>query len=823
MKRDLKVVALAGQPNCGKSTLFNVLTGARQHVANYPGVTVDIKKGRYRHNGETVELVDLPGTYSLTSFSSEEMVTRDFILSGDPRVVVNVLDASNLRRSLYLTFQLLEMGAPMVVALNMVDVAVSKELILDPQALSRELGVPVVETVGNRGTGSKDLKECLSVFNPPDGKNPFAVDYGPLEPILKELAQDLDVIQELAYPNRWLAIKIMEKDEAVLKIVQNLGSPGEAILQKAELLSQRFVQDHEEEPRAHIGLSRHLRAVDLESRCLEEPQKNKVLWSDRIDAVVVHKIFGPILLLFVIYGLYELSIVQGYKATEYMTPWLQRFAAWVAGILPPAEIMGGPLLRSLVISLVAAINSVLIYIPIFLILFGCVAIMEDVGYMPRIAFILDRILRRFGLHGQSTLPLILGGVLVGGCAVPGVVATRVIADEKARLATILVVPLMNCLAKIPLYTLLISVYFVKPSYQSAGMMVFISTVTLLMALAVSKVLTITVLKGKESAPFVMELPAYHIPTVRSVVTRAVERTWMFVRKVGTVVMAVAVGVYFLVNYPGLPQKTMDEYRFRSDKIVQTFRTKVAKTKYASLFQDDQGVVKLIDFMSQYKDARMAGLGGEKLEKRFEARDPLLFPLVSKANRKDKEAKVVQKAYKRLRRDRALLLKELSDETTSNSALGRVGRFLAPVTKYAGFDWKVNVALLSALAAKESTVATLGMIYKSADDDSQKKNLTEEMRENQGYTPLHALALMVFMALYPPCIATLVMVKVQANWSWAIFSLIYPIVLGFFAASVIFTGGQALGLSGFTASWVFYGLIILCVIALGLYEPKRKEL
>jgi len=812
------VVALAGQPNCGKSTIFNMLTGARQHVANYPGVTVDIKRGKYRYQDRSFDVVDLPGTYSLTSYSSEEMVARDFILGGEADVVVGVVDGSNLRRGLYLTFQLLEMGAPLVVALNMVDVARSKGTPVDVDVLSRELGVPVLETVGNRGIGGKELKRVLFSFSADEGRSPFVVDYGPLEPLISDLSDEMNSIPEISFPARWSIIKLLEGDSSVMERVGVSGDRGRILLEKISRLAASFEEEHGDDPRSHIGLCRHLRAEEIESRCVNDSSAGKVSWTDRIDSVVVHRFGGPLILLAVVYGLYELAIVQGYKATEYLVPWLSRFEALVSGWLPPAGVLEEPLIRSLVLSVVAAINSVLIYVPIFLILFASIAILEDVGYMPRMAFILDRLFRKFGLHGQSTLPLILGGVFVGGCAVPGVMATRVIADEKARLATILVVPLMNCMAKIPLYTLLISVFFAD---RGGAMMAFISTITIIFGLAVAKVLSLTVLKGKESSPFVMELPSYHRPTVRGVVTRSVERTWLFLKKVGTVVVAVAILVYFLINYPSMPQERYSSFTERVNELVAGFQSKVEGTSYGKILDSESGVIRLIDYMGKFKSARMSGQDIESLNAKFKAMDPELFPLIDRSNRSDKDAKKVNRAYKLFRRDRAFLMKEMSDERTNDSWLGRAGKALEPVTHYAGFDWKVNVALLSSLAAKESSVATLGMIYRTVDSD--QGSLEEGIKKEGGMTPLHALALMVFMALYPPCVATLIMVKVESgSWKWAFFSLGYPIVLGLICASLIFTVGSNLGLSGFAATWVFYGCALLTTFALGLINPSNRE-
>lgn len=814
MKHDLQV-ALAGQPNCGKSTIFNMLTGARQHVANYPGVTVDIKRGTFGFDKKNIEVVDLPGAYSLTSYSPEEMVTRDHILWGKADRVINVVDASNLKRNLYLTFQLLEMEAPLILNLNMTDLASNRGISIDTEALSKELDVPVITTVGNRSKGVRELKTAITGNK--RNLSTFRMNYGPLEPALLKISKSLkELIPDEEHPWRWMTVKLFEEDDSIRTKLQELGEKGHTLLAEIKKLSEEFERDHDDDPRSHIGLVRHLKAQEIEKVCTTKTKQPGKTLTDRIDTVVMNRFAGPAILLGVIYALYELSIVQGYKLSAYLVPWLSRFQMAVQEQLPLDGFWQTPLLRGLVGDVVTGINSVLIYIPIFLILFAAIAILEDVGYMPRMAFILDRIFRRFGLHGQSTLPLILGGVFVGGCAVPGVMACRGISDEKARLATILIVPLMNCMAKIPLYTLLISVFFVG---HQGMMMVFISTITIIVALSVAKILTLTILKNRTSSPFVMEMPAYHIPTVMGVARRSVERTWLFVKKIVTIIMLVSVAVFFLTHYPGLPEARLAEFQARADATRQDFMKSIAATPYAGKFADDDYLLRYIDMNQRYRQARLAGMDRETLTAKFSEEDPALFSLIAG---KEKDEKKISKAYKKLRKSRMTLQKEYSSEQINCSILGRTGIALEPITKYAGFNWKVNVSLLSSLAAKESSVATLGVLYRPQ-GDVPEQTVGERMKEQEkGFTPLHALALMIFMAFYPPCVATLMMVRMEAGrWKWAIFSLVYPTILGLFCASLIFTGGKALGLTGIPAAWAFYGLALCVAILMGVIRPSTE--
>ncbi|MDD2206992.1 MAG: ferrous iron transport protein B [Aminobacterium sp.] len=817
-------VALAGQPNSGKSTIFNMLTGGRQFVANYPGATVSIKTGAFSWQEKKISLTDLPGTYSLSSYSEEERITRDFIIDQSPSLVVNVMDASNLKRHLYLTFQLLELGAPLLIALNMVDVAEKRGLKVDADALSKNLHLPVITTVGSKGRGKNELKDgVIKAFDSNlDHEHLHIVDYGDLESYITDLSAKLlqSQIEESKVPLRWLSIKLFEEDEVAQKLVSSNFKNPEDVRNYVSKICSEFERKYDDTPRGFIAFRRHLAAQKIEKRCVVKTKEVSVTLTDRIDRLVCSRIWGPLILAGIIYLLYELSIVGGYELTNYMVPLLEGFRNAIEKFLPIGTFLREPLIRSLVLNVITSINSVLIYIPIFLILFALIAILEDVGYMPRMAFILDKLFRRFGLHGQSTLPLILGGVFVGGCAVPGVMATRVIADEKARLATILIVPLMNCLAKVPLYTLLISIYFAK---EKALAMFFISTITIILALSVAKILTLTLLKNRPSSPFVLEMPPYHIPTIRGVLMRSIERTWLFVRKVLTIIMIVAVAVFFLTNYPSVGEERINTYQKRAEQIKNVFTSKIQNTPFASQFKRDKDITRYLVIEERYKNQKRALFKAsderrEKFEQRFAERYSDVYPLL---NAKGKDGRALNKAFKVMKRERALLLMDLRDETLHGSFLGMAGKFLEPVTRFAGFNWKVNVALLSSLAAKESSVATLGVLYQQKEDG---QTLAQRMKEQEkGFTPLHALALMIFMAMYPPCIATLIMVKIEAGgWKWAFIALGYPILLGMTLATLVYSGGTWLGLSGTQGMFVFYAIALVTAFLLGKVKGSVVE-
>lgn len=841
-----KIIALAGQPNCGKSTVFNSLTGAKQFVANYPGVTVDKMMGWYKRDGETVEVVDLPGTYSLTSYSPEERVSRDVLLKEPLSAVVNVVDAANLKRSLYLTLQLLEMEIPLVLDLNMMDVAEGLDISVDVPALSRELGVPVVATAITHGRGREDLFGAISDMSRSNARTSVAVSelYPDLQDALKELEALLadssssgGASLQGTFPLPWIAVKLMEGDPEVAALVrERAGDDGAArdILSRAEALREAFEHERGMSADLYVSGQRSRRAAAIAKRCVSRKNTEKVHVSERIDRLVCNRFFGPVFLLFVIYGFYYLSFIQGYNLTHYTWPVLAGFRSLAESILPQPGIIELPLLREFVLWVVDNLNALLNYIPIFFILFALIAVLEDSGYMPRIAFVLDRILSRFGLHGQSTLPMILGGVVLGGCSVPAVMATKGIPDEKSKLATILTLPMLNCQAKLPLYFLLIGIYFnetvrlplLGEVNQQSIVIVFIQTISLLFVLPLAKILSMTVLRHKETAPFIMEMPPYHIPSVRGVLGRAIERIWLYIRKITTVVAAVAVVLFVLLQFPGLTPERRAHYEAEKDRAVRAFLGKAEGKKLGAGLRTEKDVLDLILFQQGYRDLLKSGASAES-KKAYGARNPDFFEIVQ--NKKDPEAKELERELKKLLAFRTNALTAIRRERIDNSLLGKIGRALEPASRYAGFNWRVNVAVLSTLAAKENSVSTLGALYikepgenEGAGGEKNTDTLEQRMKRQEGdLTPLHAMALMLFMVLCPPCLPTIMAIRVQTgSTGWMLFAFFVPLILGLLAAVLVFTGGSALGLSGFEAMWMFYLIPLTLTILLGLIRTKR---
>jgi ferrous iron transport protein B len=813
------LVALAGQPNSGKSTVFNMLTGARQHVANYPGVTVEKKTGSFGIKDTSVKLVDLPGTYSLTSYSLEERVARDFLLGDSPDVVVDVADASNLKRSLYLTLQLLEMEVPTVLGLNMMDVAERRGQRINTDKLQDILGIPVVPTKAKKGEGKAALKEAVHSLAGNTGPA-FKIDYGKLEAYISELEELLveDPVLSVLYPVRWFAIKLLEGDSETVELLKKTHPDAQNVLDRTDSCRQRFQDEAGNACERHIAFTRHGSCAKVARETVTLPTEKRRNLSDLADRYVCNRVLGPLILIAILFVLYEVSIVFGNWLALQAWPLWGALESFFADILPQAGFLNDPLLRSLGLWVVKSLTAILNYLPIFFLLFSLIAVLEDSGYMPRMAFILDRLFRRFGLHGQSTLPLILGGVYVGGCAIPGVMATKAIPDERARLATIMIVPMMNCLAKVPLYLILIGAYF--PDVAGVSMF-FIATVTLFMALPVAKILSITVLRKRPSAPFIMEMPPYHIPTISGVLRRATERVWLFMKKIVTVVAAVAVVVFVLINYPGLTSSRTAYYEDMQGTAVAAFMKDVNKTEFKDVIQSHE-VLPIILFGEAFKNAKRKVTDKNvsvAINEEFQAGNPIYYAVIKRVG---KDGKKLNKSLKKVIKVRKKIRREARAERFETSFLGTMGKALEPVTQWAGFNWRINIALLSAFAAKENSAATLGSIYGI---DGSDQSVQDSMKAGEiGFTSLHALALMLFMALYPPCVPTSIMVRSQtSSTSWMLFSIGYQTLLGLFVSSLVFTGATVLGLTGFQAMWAFYALCVLTTLVMAMIpNPEERK-
>ncbi|HUT02716.1 MAG TPA: ferrous iron transport protein B [bacterium] len=537
-------LALAGNPNSGKTTIFNNLTGARQHVGNYPGVTVEKKEGAARFQGQTLNVVDLPGTYSLTAYSIEELVTRDFIISERPDVVIDVVDASNLERNLYLAVQLIELGVPLVLAFNMSDVAKQRGFKFDLELLSRLFGCPIVPTVGHRKEGmDRLLQVAIEVTTESAKYQPARIRYG------KEINEELTKIQSLVEGDegfsgklkpRWAALKLLEDDKAVW---EKVGSEAlRAAAQKSIHHLEVVLGDH---PEMVIAERRYGFISGACQEAVRATVEARHTMSDRIDSVVTNRILGLPIFLVLMWLMFKFTFV----ASEPLVGWVEAGFGLLGGVVGRV-LEEGTILHSLVVDgAIGGVGNVLMFVPIILLLFLFMALLEDSGYMARAAFIMDRIMHKIGLHGQSFIPMLLGF----GCNVPAIMATRVIASRKDRFVTILVNPFMSCGARLPIYTLFIGVFFA----ESAGTVLFsLYILGMLVAMLSAKLFRRYLLRGPTS-PFVMELPPYRMPTLRGALLHTWERGWLYIKKAGTVVLMGSVAIWFISSFPSPPEYSKD--------------------------------------------------------------------------------------------------------------------------------------------------------------------------------------------------------------------------------------------------------------------------
>ncbi len=533
-------IALTGNPNSGKTTVFNNLTGQRQHVGNYPGVTVELKEGRARCDERDVRVVDLPGTYSLTARTLDERVARDFIIKRQPDVVVDIVDASNIERNLYLATQLIELGVPLVVALNMSDAAKTAGIEFDLEKLSQLLGVPIVPTVGHKNQGTQDLlAAAVTTAEKRDSYHPVPVHYGPeidseIEKIEALLGQTRPDLLEQT-PGRWLATKLLEGDQDVREKVEADGILSAVDESTAHL--ERMLGDHPEIVMADRRYGFISGACQEAIRSTIERRHNL---SDQIDAILTHRVLGLPIFLALMYGVFEFTFTLGDPPMR----WIELGTSWLGGVVSGWWPAGAenPLKSLLVDGIIGGVGGVIVFLPNILLLFLAIAVLEDTGYMARGAFIMDRLMHRIGLHGKSFVPMLIGF----GCSVPAIMATRTLEGRRDRLTTMLVIPLISCGARLPIYALIIPAFF--PGRWQGPMLWIIYVIGIAMAIGAARLLRATLFRGP-STPFVMELPPYRMPPFRSVLTHMWQRGWLYLRKAGTIILAVSIIMWFITSYP----------------------------------------------------------------------------------------------------------------------------------------------------------------------------------------------------------------------------------------------------------------------------------
>lgn len=726
-------VALIGNPNCGKTTLFNFASNSREHVGNYGGVTVESKTAVFHHKGYTFHLTDLPGTYSLSAYSPEELFVRNFIFENTPDIIINVIDATNLERNLYLTTQLIDLDVKMVVALNMFDELQAGGDKLDYQHLSRMLGVPFVPTISTKGYGIRELfDKVINVYTDKD-KTYRHVDlnYG------DEIEQSICKIQKLVRKNtelttvissRFLAIKLLEKDKQVQSLIEKCENGGDILavttseIHRLELL---FAEDTE----TLITDTRY----GIISGALKETYEPSTLpkrkLSEAIDTILTNKTLGfPIFFIF-LYLMFQTTFSLGAYPQEWIESLVGMLGQWVHQIMP-----AGPLTDLLADGIIGGVGSVLVFLPNIILLFLFISFMEDTGYMARVAFIMDKLMHKIGLHGKSFIPLIMGF----GCNVPAIMSTRTIENRNNRILTILITPFMSCSARLPVYILFVSAFFPK----NAGAVLFIIYLTgILLAVGMAMLFKKTLFKA-DDLPFVMELPPYRMPTLRSILKHMWFKSQQYLRKMGSVILVASIIIWALGYFPKNVSYSRD-YKAEMQQVEKQYNTLLSTAENPDVLQ------------------------------------------------KEKESKIAE------------LERAQKSEHQEKSYIGRIGKFIEPVMLPLGFDWKISVCLLSGIAAKEVIISTMGVIFQANDTENEGNfSLQEKLKQHTYstgkkvgqpvFTPLTVIALLMFVLIYFPCVGVMAAISRETgSWKWAFFVIFYTTTLAWILSFIIYQTGTLL--------------------------------
>jgi ferrous iron transport protein B len=718
-------IALAGNPNSGKTTIFNNITGTRQKVGNWPGVTVEKKEGNINKSGYDLKIIDLPGTYSLTPFSIEEIVARNFILDERPDVVIDIIDASNLERSLYLATQLREIDCKVLFALNMADVARTRGTKIDDKKLSELLAVPVVFTIGNKNKGIDTLLKKAIELAESDVviSNKRKVKYS------KDIEDSISKIEHfignhtadsIPYNIRWTAIKLLEDDKIIKeRILEKTGKIGEDILRETDNQRNFLVDRFDDDPEIIMTDERYGFIAGIIMEVLTTSTKQRVDISRNVDLVLTNRFVGFPIFIFFIWAMFQLTFSLGAYPMEWISSGIHLFSTLLAHVLPDNIFKD-----FLINGVIAGVGSVAIFLPNILILFFCIALFEDTGYMSRAAFLMDKIMHLIGLHGKSFIPMLMGF----GCNVPAIMASRTLESEKDRTLTILITPFMSCSARLPVYIILAGAFF----GAKAGTVIFgIYLLGIILSIITGRLFRSTLLKGAD-APFVMELPPYRIPMIKSLLIHMWDRSKIFLKKMGGYILAGSVVIWTLITFPHNISYSKN-YDLEIERVKTSFQTKI------------------------------------------------------EAARESDKASLAQK------RDIAVseLITEKKAEKAEKSYMGRIGKIIAPVFSPIGIDWRGSVALLSGFVAKEIVVSTMGILY--AADQREDSEALKNALSSSGMTPIGALAMMVFVLLYMPCLATLAAIRREtASLKWMIFSISYSTLLAWGMAFLVYQGGTMIG-------------------------------
>lgn len=830
------VIALAGNPNSGKSTLFNRLTGKHQHVANYPGVTVDVTEGKRRHRERDIRIVDLPGTYSLTAYSPEETAARDFLIDHAPDVVVHVVDSSNIERNLYLAVQLMELGLPLVLALNKSDLAKAEGLEFDLQTLSRLLGAPLIPTVGSRGEGIDELLDAvLDVAGAAAGDRPPTVDYG------REVEEEIAKLEEIlkthpappGIPSRWSAVKLLENDPQV-RTVHNSPEISEAV-EKGTARIRRIFGDNPEVIMAE-------RRYGFISGACQEAVRSTVearhTLSDAVDMVLTNRALGIPIFLAMMYLVFHATFALGEPLMNGIDRGFSGLASFLTGLWPAGS--DSLILSLLVDGIIGGVGGVIVFLPNIVLLFLAISLLEDSGYMARAAFILDGLMHRIGLHGKSFIPMVIGF----GCTVPAIMATRTLESRRDRLTTMMVLPLMSCGARLTIYALIIPAFF--PPRLQGPVLWLIYIIGIVLAIVLAKLLRATLFRGP-STDFVMEVPPYRLPTVKGMLIHMWERSWLYLRKAGTIILGISIILWVLSAFPRLNEYARDyegetaradstlvagtaglnhllDLPAESDLLQAAVRAGLemkhtqarfhsreggfqsAQARYEAALdslQDLPDGSRLTAFLSAVRvieETRMelTGFLGSGIRSRGDAVRLLSLQAGLDALRFD-DPRTFEAATRHLDEMRGPheekmqeLAASMGAEELAHSAAGRIGRFIEPALRPMGFDWKIGTALIGSFAAKEVFVAQMSIVHSVGSETEDKEMLRERLRAT--YPPLTALCILLFTLIGTPCMATIAVTRQEtSSWRWPLFQFFGLTLLAFLIAAAVYQGGSLLGI------------------------------
>ena len=717
-------IALAGNPNSGKTTIFNNITGTRQKVGNWPGVTVEKKEGIVSKYGYDLKIVDLPGTYSITPFSIEEIVARDFVIEEHPDVVIDIIDASNIERSLYLATQLREIDCKVLFALNMADLIHARGVKIDADKLSELLNVPVVFTVGNKNEGIDLLLKSAIELAESKGEifQRRRVRYSKdIENSISELQSFIEnrIQGSLPYSIRWTAIKLLEDDKIVKeRILHKNGNTGKELIQEVERHRKHLADVFDDDPEIVMTDERYGFIAGIVKEVVKTFAKQRIDKSRNIYLILTNRFVGFPIFIFFIWAMFQLTFTLG----AYPMAWLDSGINLIS-ISLESMLAEGLLKDFLVKGILAGVGSVIVFLPNILILFFCIALFEDTGYMSRTAFLMDKIMHLIGLHGKSFIPMLMGF----GCNVPAIMATRTLESEKDRILTILITPFMSCSAKLPVYIVLAGTFF----GARAGTVIFSIYITgIVLSIGAGRLFRSTLLKGAD-APFVMELPPYRVPMMKSLIIHMWERGKIFLKKMGGIILIGSIVVWILSTFPRNVQYSFD-YSKEISGVNASYEVEITTA---------DGSDRLL--LEKERDAAVA-----KLE----------------------SAQKVEKAEK--------------------SFMGSIGKTLSPIFAPLGIDWRGSVALLTGFVAKEIVVSTLGILYVAEEEES---DALKNALLSSGMTQLSALAMMVFVLLYVPCLATIAAIKRETgSIKWAAFSVVFSTSVAWIAAFCVYQGGKVIG-------------------------------